>query len=71
MKSWQPLHTPKLKVSGLAKNCSMACFAFSLYLMVPAHPFAEPSTSEFEKPPTATSNCTSLKSSLPEVKSVM
>ena len=37
----------------------------------PAQPFADPSTSELEKPPTATKNFISFRSSFPEIRSVI
>ena len=37
----------------------------------PAHPLADPNTSELENPPTATKNLISSKFSLPLIKSVM
>ena len=39
-------------------------FAFSLYLNAPAHPFAEPRTSEFENPPGKTTIFTFSRFSL-------
>jgi len=45
--------------------------AFSLYKNAPAQPFAEPNTSEFEKPPTAPMNWISSNVSLPDIKSVI
>ena len=53
------------KVSFLEKKSSNDFFAVSLYLNDPAHPFAEPRTSELEKPPTAPKNCMSCYVSLP------
>ena len=44
------------KVSFLEKKFSSAFLALSLYLNDPAHPLAEPRTSELEKPPTAPKN---------------
>jgi hypothetical protein len=43
-------------VSSRLKKFFKAVFAFSLYKNAPAHPFAEPKTSELEKPPTAPIN---------------
>ena len=44
------------KVFFLEKKSSSDLFAISLYLNEPAHPLAEPRTSEFENPPTAPKN---------------
>ena len=43
-------------VSFLEKKSSNDLFAISLYLNDPAHPLAEPRTSELENPPTAPKN---------------
>src|SRR5690606_20125824 len=56
MNNWQPLQIPTDIVSGRAKKFSKAFFAFSLYRKAPAQPFAEPNTSELEKPPTVPIN---------------
>ena len=69
--SWHPLQTPKLKVSSRLKKSLIIFFAVGLYFIVPAHPFADPKTSEFENPPTATKNLISFKSSIPDVISVI
>jgi hypothetical protein len=65
------LQTPSDRVSGRAKKLSKAFFAFSLYLKAPAHPLADPKTSEFEKPPTATMKLISSKVSLPSIRSAL
>ena len=59
------------RVSSLSKKFFKAFRALSLYLNDPAHPFAEPKTSELENPPTAAIKLTSLRSSRPLIKSVM
>ena len=52
--NWQPLHTPRDRVSSRSKKFSSAFLAMELKINEPAHPFADPRTSEFENPPTAT-----------------
>ena len=52
--NWQPLHTPRDRVLSLSKKFSSAFLAMELKINEPAHPFADPRTSEFENPPTAT-----------------
>jgi len=47
---------PTDKVSSRLKKLFITAFAFSLYLIAPAQPFAEPKTSELLKPPTAPKN---------------
>ena len=53
------------------KKSVIIFFALELYLNAPAHPLAEPKTSEFENPPTATKKLTSFKFSLPSIISVI
>mmetsp|Transcript_14859 Transcript_14859/g.37605 ORF Transcript_14859/g.37605 Transcript_14859/m.37605 type:complete len:333 (+) Transcript_14859:813-1811(+) len=48
--SWQPLHTPREKVSSRVRKCSNC--ACRLNLILAAQPLAESSTSAYEKPPT-------------------
>ena len=43
-------------VSFLKKKSSRVFLALSLYLNDPAHPLADPRTSELENPPTAPKN---------------
>ena len=59
------------RVSFLLKKSVKYFLAFLLYLNEPAQPFADPKTSELEKPPTAPKNLISFRSSLPEIKSVI
>ncbi len=54
--NWHPLQIPTLKVSSLSKKDFSALLAFSLYKKAPAHPLADPRTSELENPPTAPIN---------------
>ena len=50
---WQPLHTPRAKVSGRAKNAANSSRARALYRIDFAQPSPPPSTSPYEKPPHA------------------
>ena len=58
-------------MSSLSKNLFIEFLAIGLWRKDPAQPLADPRTSEFENPPTATSKLISSRFSSPDIISVI
>ena len=68
---WQPLQMPRPKVSVRAKKRANWSASWALNKMVLAQPSPAPSTSPYEKPPTAITPWKSSSFARPAIRSLM